>query len=199
MNKIYKFILCNAIFLILLLLVYTTHVYFFRVDVIFYSAILDGVIATLISILIIIIINKFLNFNFLENFQLIIIWFLLGYIHAITLPTIIDRSLSLYFLEKINQQGGGIKILKLNDLFTNEYVREYRLIDVRVTEQMESGTIYLENECVKLTKKGQLIVKIGEFYRDNMLAKKRKLLNDYSDALTHPFLESKDLMDYQCH
>ena len=57
---------------------------------------------------------------------------LIGYAFAISIPTVIDRSLSIYILEKIDQRGGGIKQEAFERVFTNEYMLEHRLVDVRL-------------------------------------------------------------------
>ena len=41
--------------------------------------------------------------------QTMAICVLLGFLYALTFPTIIDRSLSVYILEKIAQRGGAVR------------------------------------------------------------------------------------------
>ncbi|KAK3584150.1 hypothetical protein CHS0354_035230 [Potamilus streckersoni] len=121
-----------------------------------------------------------------------------GYIFAITVPAVIDRSLSLYILEKLQQRGGGIELAQFEKVFTEEYVKEHRLLDVRLTEQQESGTIVIRNGCVKLTERGQKLASIGRFFRQNILPKKRLLMGEYSDDLTDPFRDSQQNLGYEC-
>jgi hypothetical protein len=71
-------------------------------------------------------------------------------------------------------------------------------MDVRLTEQLESGTILIEGGCVKLTNKGSVIASIGRFYRQNLLPKKRLLMGKYTDDLTDPFRYSKKALNYEC-
>jgi hypothetical protein len=123
---------------------------------------------------------------------------LLGYIYAITVPTVIDRSLSIYILEKLDQRGGEIPVSAMRDVFVNEYVPEYRLVDVRLTEQLSSGTISIENGCVKLTQRGKLIADITHFYRTKLLPKKRVLMGGVTDDLVDPFRRSPPVADYRC-
>jgi hypothetical protein len=75
-----------------------------------------------------------------ERAQLLVIMLLAGYALAISVPTVIDRSLSFYILEKLQQRGGGIRYAAFEQVFTQEYLKEHRLVDVRLTEQLESGT-----------------------------------------------------------
>jgi hypothetical protein len=137
--------------------------------------------------------------NSLEGFQSLLIFILTGYIFAISVPTVIDRSLSFYILEKISQRGGGVKADAVEFIFKNEYIREHRLIDVRLTEQLESGTIYIDNGCVKLTHRGKNLAKFSRFYRTNLLPKKRLLMGKHTDALTDPFRDSDTSVNYNCN
>ena len=133
---------------------------------------------------------------------MLIIYLLVGYSIALSVPTIIDRSLSFYILEKIDQRGGGVKEASLEKIFKEEYISEHRLIDVRLTEQLESGTIIIENNCVKITNKGKIFVYISSNFRKHLLPKKRLLKNEYTDALIDIFKNSKgvnrEVVDYEC-
>jgi len=121
-----------------------------------------------------------------------------GYIFAITVPTVIDRSLSAYFLEKIVQRGGGVQQSAMDDIFIQEYIPEYKLVEIRLQEALSSGTIIIENGCVQVTPKGRKVASLTSFYRKNLLPKKRLLLGRVTDDLTDPFRESKDIVDYNC-
>jgi hypothetical protein len=126
-------------------------------------------------------------------------WLLLGYGFAISVPTVIDRSLSFYILEKIQQRGGGIKFDSFDRVFTQEYVKEHRLVDVRLTEQQQSGTITIKDGCVKLTDWGNKIATSSRFFRAHFLPTQRLLMGQYSDSLTDPFRNSSEINDYKCH
>jgi len=89
--------------------------------------------------------------------QLVVIRLLAGHALAISVPTVIDRSMSLYILEKIQQRGGGIKLDRFAAALTKEYMAGHRLVDVRFTEQAESGTLEIVSGCVELTVKGKAL------------------------------------------
>ena len=129
---------------------------------------------------------------------MILIAGLLGYIFAISLPTVIDRSLSFYILEKLQQRGGAIQLSKFEYIFTNEYMREHKLVDIRLTEQTESGTIIIDKDCVRLTNKGSLLADFSRYFRQNFLPKKRLLRDEYTDKLIDPFSRSDITPDYLC-
>ena len=196
--KLKRAIIASAVFGLILVLVYYIHIVFFRVNVVFYASILDGVIAALLSGFVIFTMDYFNPLGNFEKSLIIVIWLLAGYAFAISVPTVIDRSLSFYILEKLQQRGGGIKESSFEDVFTKEYVKEDRLVDVRLTEQLQSGTIIIENGCVKLTEKGYFLANFSSFFRHHLLPKKRLLRGKYTDVLTHPFQQSVAAVDYTC-
>ena len=196
--KAVKSLAATAGFVALLLAVYYVHVAFFKVDVVLYSAELDALIAAAAAAALLFGLRAFRVLNAFEKAQLAVIWALAGCIFAISVPAVIDRSLSLYILEKLQQRGGGIRLDRFEEVFTREYVKEHRLVDVRLTEQQASGTIVIENGCVKLTERGWELARFGRFFRQHFLPKQRLLMGSYSDALTDPFRNSQPAPDYEC-
>ncbi len=197
-NKFLSSIIATALFVVVLLAIYYIHVTMFRVDVVFYATVADGVLAALVTGVLVFVIGHFRALTAFEKSQLIVIWLLSGYAFAITIPTVIDRSLSFYILEKLQQRGGGIKQDSFEWVFTQEYVREHRLVDVRLTEQLKSGTIIIQHGCVKLTDKGQRVASFGRYFRQHLLPKQRLLMGEYSDDLTDPFRKSEPRESYEC-
>lgn len=196
--KYLKLLIATVLYGLVLLCIYIIHVSYFKVGVVFYSAILDAVIAAIITIGLCFCINWFRVFNVFETIQFLCICLLLGYSFAISVPTVIDRSLSFYILEKLQQRGGGIKLEAFDQVFTQEYVKEHRLVDVRLTEQLQSGTVVIENGCVKLTPWGQTLATSSRYFRGHYLPKQRLLMGKYSDDLTDPFRHSANKVDYLC-
>lgn len=197
--KIVQAALASVVFLGVLMGVYYAHINNFNVNVVFYAAIFDAVIATLVAGGLLFSLEIFNKLGSFEKFQLVVIWAITGYALAISLPTVIDRSLSFYILEKIHQRGGGIRQEAFEEVFTQEYVKEHHLVDVRLTEQLESGTIIIENNCVLLTAKGEHFVSFSRAFRKHWLPKKRLLLGVYSDALVDPLSAGVPAKDYVCH
>lgn len=196
--KYYRALFGSFIFIALLLGSYYAHVTFVRVNVVLYSAMFDGVLAASVAAALLFSCRYFTVLNSFEKAQLTVIWLLSGYLFAISIPTVIDRSLSFYILEKIQQRGGGIQLAKFEEVFTKEYVKEHRLVDVRLTEQQESGTIILQDGCVRLTERGQKLASFSRFFRQNLLPKQRLLMGKYTDDLTDPFRASSNSADYVC-
>jgi len=196
--KFIKFVLANLLLLVILLTAYIVHVKFFRVDVVFYSAIFDGLFATIVTLLCVTLIKWLDAYSAFEKLQLVCIWLLFGYAFAISVPTVLDRSLSFYILEKLQQRGGGIRLDGFDQVFTREYVNEHRLVDVRLTEQQQSGTVTIVDGCVKLTDWGQTLATGSRYFRSHFLPKQRLLMGKYSDDLTDPFKNSPETVDYLC-
>lgn len=196
--KLIRAALATALFLSVLIPTYYLHANFFKVDVVFYAAIADAVVAALATGVLLYVLKGFRVFNHFERLLLVIIWLLAGYAMAISVPTVIDRSLSFYILEKLQQRGGGIQQARFAQVFTDEYLKEHRLVDVRLTEQLASGTIAIQNGCVSLTAKGESLASFSRYFRAHWLPKERLLLGTYSDALVDPFRNSGAQPDYTC-
>jgi len=191
-------LIATAIFITLLLSVYLLHISLFRVNVVLYAAIMDAFIASVTAATFLFLIKFFSCFSGFEKVLLFLIWLLGGYTLAISIPTVIDRSLSFYILEKLQQRGNGIRKESFARIFTDEYLIEHRLVDVRLTEQLETGTIVIENGCVRLTEKGDRLATFSRYFRQNWLPKERLLMGKYSDELTDPFRQSLNNHSYTC-
>jgi hypothetical protein len=198
MKTLRNALLLTIVYVVLLLGIHFLHVRFFAVDVVFYAAIGDALLAAVLAGLLLLV-PALRRFTVTEKVLLIAVWLLGGYSFAISVPTVIDRSLSFYILEKLDQRGGGIRQDAFQDVFTREYMVEHRLVDVRLTEQESSGTVRIEHGCVLLTDKGRRVAAMSRFYRQHFLPKQRLLLGKYSDDLTDPFRHSRQDVTYQCH
>jgi len=187
------------LFGVLLLLTYWAHVSFLKVNVVFYAAMLDGALATLLMLFVVSSIKWLKVFTVFEKLQLGLFWLLLGYAYAISIPTVIDRSLSFYTLEKLQQRGGGILLDRMPEVFTQEYMKEHHLVDIRMTEQMEVGTVVVRDGCVQLTPWGNSMATASRFYRLHFLPTRRLLMDTYSAALVDPFQGDQGGKDYVCH
>ena len=119
-------------------------------------------------------------------------------LYAVMGPTVIDRSLSIYIVQKIDQRGGSIHIDAVPEIFTEEYLPEFRLVDVRLTEQLRSGTARLEGNCLVLTKRGKVLADFAAFYRRSFLPQKRVLMEEVTDQLTRPFDGAAQRVETTC-
>lgn len=194
-----KALLASVSFLVTLVAIYIAHARYGHVDVVFYAALADVVVAIAVVSFFLFALRFFAVLSAFEKAQLVVIWALAGYAIAISVPTVLDRSLSFYLLEKLQQRGGGIREDAFPKIVSGEFMQEYRVVDARLTEQIESGTIAIDNGCVVLTDKGRRIASFSHYFRQNFLPKQRLLMGQYSDDLTDPFRRSADNPDYLCH
>ncbi|RNA64282.1 hypothetical protein CR163_002885 [Prosthecochloris sp. ZM_2] len=182
-----RFLAALAAFGVLLVTIYVLHSWYFNVNVVFYSALFDALLASAVVSVLLFTSRFFSVFTGFEKVQTMIILVLLGYVFAISVPTVLDRSLSFYIIEKLQQRGGAIAEQEMEAVFTQEYVKEHRLVDVRLTEQIESGTITVEDGMVRLTPFGRQLAGFSRFFRLHFLPKQRLLRGEYTDELTDPF------------
>lgn len=119
-------------------------------------------------------------------------------LYAVMGPTVIDRSLSLYIVQKVDDRGGRVAEAAFEDIFIQEYMPEFRLVDVRLTEQLTSGTLTIENGCAEITPKGRALSRFVEFYRHTFLPKRRNLMGEVTDQLTDPFFGAEQKVDVSC-
>ncbi len=196
--KFAESIIAYLCFALLLLLVFFMHMRNFAVDVVFYAALFDAALAAAIATALLFALGSRLRLTRFERGLLGCIFLLSGYAFAISIPTLIDRSLSFYLLEKLQQRGGGIRQDTLPSVFVDEYLIEHRLVDVRLTEQLQSGTIEIVEGCVLLTDKGRELAELSRWIRLQLLPKRRLLLDEYTDALVDPLRDSVARTDYVC-
>jgi hypothetical protein len=193
-----KLFLTAVVFAGLLLAVNVAHFALLPVNVVLYGALMDVACALVVCALVSWIVIFRGNVPPIVFSQMLIILALGGYIFAISVPTIIDRSYSIYLLEKIQQQSGSIREAAFDEAITQEFMRDHQLNGARFTEQLESGTITIEDGCVKLTERGARIASFTRWYRQNLLPKHRLLMGKYTDALTDPFRHSVPKPEYSC-
>lgn len=196
--KLVSSIIATVMFIALLLVTYCIHIWYFPVNVVFYASITDAFIAAILAAAVLFFTGLFSRLGGFEKSQLVAIWLLGGYAFAIFIPTVIDRSLSFYILEKLEQRGGAILVDRFEDVFTKEFIDEHRLVDVRLTEQQQSGTVEIVDGCAILTDRGRAIVAFSSYFRLNLLPQRRLLNGEYTDDLTNPFRESIEAPDYSC-
>lgn len=181
------------------LIVNFIHFRFFPVHVVLYDSILDLCIAVALMIPLLGVL-KFATRR-LTRFEIALtlcVLFLTGSLYAILVPTVIDRSLSIYFLEKLDQRGGGIRRDAWNDIIKDEFFREHRIADIRLTEQINSGTIKLVGDCTVLTPLGMAVVAYTRYFRTHFLPRRREIMGTLTDDLTDPFRHSVAAPPYTC-
>lgn len=197
-SKLIHIVSAIGLYIVVLLATYVLHARLLPVDVVLYSALGDAAVAAALCSVVILRVSWFSPLQASERLLLVLVWLLGGYAFAISIPTVIDRSLSFYILEKLEQRGGGIRADAMGRVITTEFMGEYRVTDARLTEQLASGTIEIRDGCIRLTPKGRRIAAFSSAFRTHLLPRERLLMGEYSDELTQPFRRSSGNPDYQC-
>jgi hypothetical protein len=179
--------------------VHILHFRFVTVRVVLYDAIVDAVLAALIAAIFAGFwtrLRRGLNgvevgLSLLSGFQCMVLF-------AVLVPTVIDRSLSMYVLEKLVQRGGAIREDAFDAILKQEYYHEHRVVDIRLTEQLNSGTILIEDGCVRITPRGERIAWLTRWYRTTLLPRQRDIRGQFVDDLTDPFRRAADVTPFAC-
>lgn len=123
---------------------------------------------------------------------------LLILLYAVMGPTVIDRSLSIYIVEKIDYRGGRVSEAAMPEIILREFMQEYRVADVRITEQVTSRTVEIADGCIELSARGKTLAQFTRFYRKNFLPKQRRVGTEVTDTLTNPYQEAPILVPFAC-
>lgn len=197
-----KYSLLAVIFVFLLVVTYVVVMTNANVDVVLYDSLWCVLVAVVLTALIdiLFLVKKIDIKRAYEKFFFYCSLFLCGVVTAIMVPAVLDRSLSFYLLEKIAQHGGAVNRNSLTHIFTNDYVKEHRLMDIRLTEQLESGTVTIKDDCIVLSERGRNLARFSRWFRLNMLPSQRLILDEYTDDLVDPFkgIEQSRESSYKC-
>jgi hypothetical protein len=177
--KFNQFIVFSIILIFIFAFTYYLHMNYLSVSVVLYATIIDLLVSILVTVIIFKIIFKKNWSYFLKpiNISIILCFISIGINFCILVPTLIDRSLSVYFLEKIYENNGKIKIRDIDEMIINKFFLEKKLGRIRIEEQRNSSTLYVKNNTIYLTEFGFLVVKFTKWFSSNLLPKKRNIYN----------------------
>lgn len=184
---------------VLFLILNFLHSQFLPVRVVLYDALLDAAVAGVLTAIACTLWVQHRSTVSREEMGLsLVVALLLTTLYALSIPTIIDRSLSVYMLEKLAQRGGAIRRDAFDEILKQEFFPEHRLVDIRLTEALNSGTVTVADGCVRLTPRGVMISDFTRFFRTTLLPKKREINGRFTDDLTDPFRKSFAIVPYKC-
>jgi hypothetical protein len=83
---------------------------------------------------------------------------MLVYSFHITLPTIIDRSISLFVLSRMEGSTAGVTVEQMQESFLKGYVHDYSAVCRRLDEQIISGNIEFRDQKYYLGESGEHIL-----------------------------------------
>ena len=98
--------------------------------------------------------------NISTVFLATVIFWLSSYAFIITLPVVIDRSLSVFILNRLASHQTSMPVDELYKI-VSEYFSDQSIVQKRIEEQLATGSIVFENNEIHLTKKGLNIAKFS--------------------------------------
>jgi hypothetical protein len=146
-KELFKFITLFIIFLV----IFIASRIIFKLDIIFYEGIFIILCITLVSLL----------FKFFKHIHTYITFFLFCYAFHITIPSLLDRSISLYILGLLHEEK-IVTLPELQNYYVSGFVFYNGAIEKRLNEQVRSGNINLVNGNYSLTKKGERLFYINQ-------------------------------------
>lgn len=187
LRKSLTIVLLIGLCLFLFLALNAAHFWLLPVTVVLYAALFDAVAAVvLVAALTLGLRRRPISMTLAEITLTFCVGFLIVVIYSIMVPTLIDRSLSIYMLEKVQQYGGGIKQQALEKVIKRDYFENRDVVIARLTEQLKSGTLSVKNGCVLLTPRGEFVVNLSQLYRKALLPKQREIIGAISSDLPAP-------------
>lgn len=79
----------------------------------------------------------------------------------VTVPVTLDRSISVFLLDRINSHDHGLTKEELTDEFISEYVHNRDAIGRRIYEQTASRNIQVSNGIIKISGRGQSFLRVA--------------------------------------
>lgn len=156
------FILGTALFILLF------HTQLFKnVDVLFYRGIVLLLISCTVTTALLFLFKKSTSghlWTYRDILLSLVLIFSLNLVFFTHIPVTADRSISVFILGYMNNNSDKtISSQDMANIFTGKYLYEYDAMTKRFNEQIVSGNIVENNNGFKITKRGQLIIKIYVF------------------------------------
>lgn len=91
----------------------------------------------------------------LSFFPALVTFVLLAYAFVITIPSLLDRSISIYVIGTVAEAGtGGIAVEAIQESFLRGYVGGTQTVEKRLNEQLVTGNMMREGDRVVITPRG---------------------------------------------
>ena len=140
---------------------------FKNVDILFYRGILLLATTCVLITAIQILLKRRLYFSFITYRDILlclVLVFCLNLVFFTHVPVTADRSISVFILGYMNNSSDKtISSQDMANFFTGKYLYEYGAMNKRFNEQVVSGNITQDDSGYKITKQGQLVIKIYAF------------------------------------
>jgi len=91
----------------------------------------------------------------------------ISYSFVITIPALLDRSISIFIISAITESGDkGITNKELQNIFIEKYIEGTSTINKRLHEQIVTGNILFRNNKYFITDKGVFTYKFNQIAAD---------------------------------
>ena len=95
-------------------------------------------------------------------FPSLVCFLFLGYSFVITIPSLLDRSISIYLIGTVASAGNeGYSVEKIQKVFEMGYINGTTAIQKRLDEQVASGNMTRSEDIFSITPRGMLVHKIN--------------------------------------
>ena len=149
-------------FLMIFLVFFTLFRWRFQTSIIFYSGLNMIFCVGLMIVTLIYHYRKKIKLNLNEALLHLMLFCFISYSFIITIPTLLDRSISLLFITAISESGdSGVTREELQNIFWIYYVDGYSVVDKRIEEQLQGNNIIQKQNRFFITKKGNMIYKFN--------------------------------------
>ena len=135
---------------------------FYSSDIVFYQGNRLIVINSIFWVVVLYVSAKFSFNQILAKVDVIFSAGILSFAILSTFPVILDRSITLHMLYKLNVEK-NVSFKELQADFIENFVYRSNAIEKRIIEQIEIGNVSLDGENVVITKKGEKYQEFFEF------------------------------------
>ena len=151
-----KYILLFLIYTSLFFIINAIHFHIIGADVILYSLFIDLGISTILMVFFVYLYREYfvLN-NIIGLFFFLMSVFQSLIIYSIFIPTAVDRSLSVYLLHQLDEHDGALTLAEFDKAASITYFIDMDVVQVRINEQLATGSISMVGNNVVLTDKGK--------------------------------------------
>lgn len=152
--NIAKEAICSAVLLIIFCIIFAMKRHLIPADIIFY----ESFIVAFLYVLIIFLLSRLKNIMFGDLIKKSLYSsFLLIVLFNATIPTILDRSVSVTVIGSLKKSGTPLTIEQIRADFQQVYVVQQDAVNIRLKEQIASGNIQINDQGkFFLTNKGEV-------------------------------------------
>ncbi len=157
MKQIFKGI--GIIIIASLLYIGSFHLPFSIVKIYFYKGITNLIILSIILAICLLILKKQLKFDKKDIIIIILSFFSMHMIFFVTVPTTIERSISVFMLNEMTKEK-NFSQEEIEKIFIKKYIKENKAFDKRLKEQTFSGLVKKQKDTYNINKKGEKMINL---------------------------------------